>query len=153
MITYSVESDGDRRKLGLPSRVTFQDKPSTEAEHQFNGTLELRGQKQEACVKIMAKLKVKHMWRKDRLHSQDREQPSDDSAQNIHVPFIYDRFRFAQDNIRDKMRSIPFEVSAEIVGTKRNKPRSGLPQLMPILDSSQLSKDVMTVNIHENTSN
>lgn len=71
VITYTVESDGDRRKLGLPSRVTFQDKPSTEAEHQFNGTLELRGQKQETCIKIMAKLKVKHIWHKDQSHSQD----------------------------------------------------------------------------------
>lgn len=71
VITYSVESDVARRELGLPSRVTFQDKPGTEAEHQFNGTLELRGQKQKACVKIMAKLKVKHIWQKDRSHSQD----------------------------------------------------------------------------------
>ncbi|TNN58983.1 Integrin alpha-6 [Liparis tanakae] len=51
-----------------------------------------------------------------------------------------------KDNIKDKMRSIPIEVSAEIVGTKRQKTRNGLPQLMPILDSSQPSKDVIEVN-------
>uniref|UniRef100_A0A8C4P1D2 Integrin, alpha 6a n=1 Tax=Dicentrarchus labrax TaxID=13489 RepID=A0A8C4P1D2_DICLA len=45
------------------------------------------------------------------------------------------------DNIKDKMNSIPIEVSAEIVG-KRQKTRNGLPQLMPILDSSLPSKDV-----------
>lgn len=44
------------------------------------------------------------------------------------------------------MRSIPLEVSAEIVGTKRHKTRNSLPQLMPILDSSQPSKDVIMVN-------
>ncbi|XP_037645331.1 integrin alpha-6 isoform X1 [Sebastes umbrosus] len=51
-----------------------------------------------------------------------------------------------KDNIKDKMRSIPIEVSADIVGTKRQKTRNGLPQLMPILDSSQPSKDVIEVN-------
>lgn len=45
------------------------------------------------------------------------------------------------------MRSIPIEVSAEIVSTKRQKVRNGLPPLMPILDSSQPSKDVIEVNI------
>lgn len=45
------------------------------------------------------------------------------------------------------MRSIPIEVSAEILGIKRQKVRNGLPLLMPILDSSQPSKDVIEVNI------
>lgn len=58
---------------------------------------------------------------------------------------------FSQDNIKDKMRSIPIEVSAEIVGTKRQKTRNGLSQLMPILDSSQPSKDVIEVNIRTTT--
>ncbi|XP_041806049.1 integrin alpha-6 isoform X2 [Chelmon rostratus] len=106
-VSYTVEADGDRRKQGLPSRVMFLNKSRSEADYQFNGTLDLRGQKQETCIKIIAKLK---------------------------------------DNIKDKMRSIPIEVSAEIVGTKRQKTRNGLPQLMPILDSSQLSKDVIEVN-------
>lgn len=106
-ISYSVEADGDRRKQGLPSRVIFLNKSRTEAEHQFNGTIDLRGQKQETCSKITAKLK---------------------------------------DNIKDKMRSIPFEVSAEIIGTKRRQTRNSLPQLMPILDSSQQNKDVIQVN-------
>lgn len=44
------------------------------------------------------------------------------------------------------MRSIPLEVSAEIVGTKRHKTGNSLPQLMPILDTSQPSKDVIMVN-------
>ncbi|XP_070694793.1 integrin alpha-6 [Pempheris klunzingeri] len=106
-ISYCVEADGDRRKQGLPSRVMFLNKSRTETDYQFNGTLDLRGQKQETCIKIISKLK---------------------------------------DNIKDKMRSIPFEVSAEIVGTKRQKTRNGLPQLMPILDSSQPSKDIIEVN-------
>ncbi|XP_074550667.1 integrin alpha-6 isoform X2 [Halichoeres trimaculatus] len=106
-ISFSVEADGDRRKQGLPSRVTFLNKSRTEVDHLFNGTLDLRGQKQETCTKIVTKLK---------------------------------------DNIKDKMRSIPIEVSAEIVGTKRRQTRNGLPPLMPVLDSSQPSKDVKQVN-------
>lgn len=106
-ISFSVEADGDRRKQGLPSRVMFLNKSRTDADHHFNATLDLRGQKQETCTKIVAKLK---------------------------------------DNIKDKMRSIPIEVSAEIVGTKRRQTRNGLPPLMPILDSSQPSKDVKQVN-------
>uniref|UniRef100_A0AAQ4PJK0 Integrin subunit alpha 6 n=1 Tax=Gasterosteus aculeatus aculeatus TaxID=481459 RepID=A0AAQ4PJK0_GASAC len=51
-----------------------------------------------------------------------------------------------KDNIKDKMRSVPIEVSADIAGTKRQKARNGLSQLMPILDSSQPSKDVIQVN-------
>jgi len=56
-------------------------------------------------------------------------------------------FWFAQGNIRDKMRSIPIEVSAEIIGVKRQTAKNGLPVLIPILDSSQPSKNVTEVNI------
>ena len=64
-----------------------------------------------------------------------------------YAPNYRDSFWFAQDNIKDKMRSVPIEMSAEIVGAKRQRTRNGLPQLMPILDSSQPSKDVIEVNI------
>uniref|UniRef100_A0A4W6FXJ1 Integrin subunit alpha 6 n=1 Tax=Lates calcarifer TaxID=8187 RepID=A0A4W6FXJ1_LATCA len=101
--TYSVEADGVRRKQGLPSRAMFLNKSRSDTDYQFNGTLDLRGQNQETCIKIKAKLK---------------------------------------DNIKDKMRSIPVQVSAEILGTKRQKTINGLPQLTPILDSSQPSKEV-----------
>ncbi|XP_054643768.1 integrin alpha-6 isoform X1 [Dunckerocampus dactyliophorus] len=106
-ISFSVEADGDRRKQGLLSRAVFLNKSHSETEHHFNGTLDLRGQKQETCIKIKAKLK---------------------------------------DNIKDKMRSIPIEVSAQIVGTKRHKTKNGLPQLMPILDSSQPTKGIIQLN-------
>uniref|UniRef100_A0A8C5GPN0 Integrin alpha-6-like n=1 Tax=Gouania willdenowi TaxID=441366 RepID=A0A8C5GPN0_GOUWI len=95
------------KKQGLTSRVMFLNKSHSESEHQFNGTLDLRGQNQEACVKLKAQLK---------------------------------------ENIKDKMRSIPIEVSAQIIGTKRLKPKNGLPLLTPILDSSQPSKQVTEVN-------
>ncbi|KAK2839791.1 hypothetical protein Q5P01_013531 [Channa striata] len=106
-IGFSVEADGDRRKQGLPARVMFLNRSHTETDYQFNGTLELRGQHQENCIKIKAKLK---------------------------------------DNIKDKMRSVPIEVSAEIWGIRRQKTRNGLPQLVPMLDSSQPSRDVTEVN-------
>uniref|UniRef100_A0A8C7MJR4 Integrin subunit alpha 6 n=1 Tax=Oncorhynchus kisutch TaxID=8019 RepID=A0A8C7MJR4_ONCKI len=47
-----------------------------------------------------------------------------------------------QDNIRDKLRGIPIEVSVGIQGTKRQKRQNALPQLVPILDNSQPSKVV-----------
>uniref|UniRef100_A0A673ACU9 Integrin alpha-2 domain-containing protein n=1 Tax=Sphaeramia orbicularis TaxID=375764 RepID=A0A673ACU9_9TELE len=102
-VSYSVEADGVRRKLGQPSRVMFLNKSRTETDYYFNGTLDLRGQNQETCIKL-------------------------------------------KDNIKDKLRSIPIEVSAEIVGTKRQRTKNGLPPLMPVLDSSQPSKDVTEVS-------
>lgn len=53
---------------------------------------------------------------------------------------------FKQDSIKDKMRSIPIEVSTNILGTKRVRAKNGLPQLTPILDASQPSKDATEVN-------
>ncbi|XP_068602548.1 integrin alpha-6 [Brachionichthys hirsutus] len=106
-IRYSVEVDGARRKHGLPSRATLLSDPPTEAEHQANGSLDLRGQNQETCVKIVAELK---------------------------------------ENIKDRMRSIPIEVSAEIVGPNRHKSKSGLPQLTPVLDPAQAGGAVTMVN-------
>uniref|UniRef100_A0A7N9AQ22 Integrin, alpha 6a n=1 Tax=Mastacembelus armatus TaxID=205130 RepID=A0A7N9AQ22_9TELE len=58
----------------------------------------------------------------------------------------YGCFWFVQDNIKDKMRSIPIEVSADILSTKRQRARHSLPQLLPISDSSQPSKDITEVN-------
>uniref|UniRef100_A0A672JHP4 Integrin alpha-2 domain-containing protein n=1 Tax=Salarias fasciatus TaxID=181472 RepID=A0A672JHP4_SALFA len=48
---YSVEADGDRRKQGLTSRVMFLNKTRTESDYQLNGTVDLRGQNQESCVR------------------------------------------------------------------------------------------------------
>uniref|UniRef100_A0A672JKJ1 Integrin alpha-2 domain-containing protein n=1 Tax=Salarias fasciatus TaxID=181472 RepID=A0A672JKJ1_SALFA len=54
---YSVEADGDRRKQGLTSRVMFLNKTRTESDYQLNGTVDLRGQNQESCVKIKGRLR------------------------------------------------------------------------------------------------
>ncbi|XP_071774022.1 integrin alpha-6 isoform X2 [Centroberyx gerrardi] len=51
-----------------------------------------------------------------------------------------------KENIKDKLRGVPIEVSVGIVGTKRQKRQNALPQLIPILDSSQASKVVTEVN-------
>uniref|UniRef100_A0A8D3D3K5 Integrin subunit alpha 6 n=1 Tax=Scophthalmus maximus TaxID=52904 RepID=A0A8D3D3K5_SCOMX len=103
-ISYSVEADGDRRKQGLPSRVTFMNKS-----------------RQLGFIKTFGPLKK--------------------------INWAIFQVKMPDDNIKDKMRSIPIEVSAEILGTKRQKSRNGLPQLMPILDSSQLSKETIEVNM------
>ncbi|XP_056144982.1 integrin alpha-6 isoform X2 [Lampris incognitus] len=51
-----------------------------------------------------------------------------------------------QDNIKDKLRSIPIEFSVGIVDIKRHKRQNALPHLIPILDSSQPSSVVTEVN-------
>ncbi|XP_033842646.1 integrin alpha-6 isoform X1 [Periophthalmus magnuspinnatus] len=106
-INYSVEADAVRWTQGLPSRVVFLNKSSSENDFIHNGTLELRGQNQEACIKLKAKLK---------------------------------------DNIKDKMHSIPIEVSADIVGLKPQRSRNSVPQLMPILDPAMSGKEISEVN-------
>ncbi|KAM4558316.1 integrin alpha-6 isoform 2-T3 [Odontesthes bonariensis] len=106
-ISYSVEADGDRRKLGLTSRAVFLSKSLPESDYQLNGTIDLLSRNRRNCINIKARLK---------------------------------------GNIRDKMRSISIEVSAKIIGVKRQTAKNGLPLLMPILDSSQPSKSVTEVN-------
>lgn len=70
-VSYLVEADGGRRKLGQPSRVMFLNKSRSETDYYFNGTLDLRGQNQETCIKLKAKLKVKHIDHSVKLHLQD----------------------------------------------------------------------------------
>lgn len=55
------------------------------------------------------------------------------------------KYLVVKDNIKDKMRSIPIELSAEIVGPKRQKSKNGLPHLMPVLDPSLTSKAITEV--------
>uniref|UniRef100_A0A8C6UDH7 Integrin, alpha 6a n=1 Tax=Neogobius melanostomus TaxID=47308 RepID=A0A8C6UDH7_9GOBI len=106
-ISYSMEADAVRWTQGLPSRVMFLNKSSSENDFIYNGTLELRGQNQETCITLKAKL---------------------------------------MDNIKDKMRSIPIEVSADVVSLKRPKSRNGLLLLPPIQDPSMSSKKIMEVS-------
>ncbi|XP_028847200.1 integrin alpha-6 isoform X2 [Denticeps clupeoides] len=106
-IAFLFEAESERRKQGLPSRVTFLDKKPTDQDFQSTGTLDLRGQNKRACVK--AKLKL-------------------------------------QENIKDKLRGIPVEVSVAIQSTVRGKRQSSLPQLVPILDSADSSKVVTEVH-------
>uniref|UniRef100_A0A6Q2XBL4 Integrin alpha-2 domain-containing protein n=1 Tax=Esox lucius TaxID=8010 RepID=A0A6Q2XBL4_ESOLU len=104
---YTFESEAERRKQGLPSRVIFLNKSHTDQDFQSSGTLDLRGQNKRMCTKTKIRL---------------------------------------QDNIRDKLRAIPIEVTVGIQGTKRQKRQNGLPQLVPVLDNSQPSKVVTEVN-------
>uniref|UniRef100_A0A3P9NBI9 Integrin subunit alpha 6 n=1 Tax=Poecilia reticulata TaxID=8081 RepID=A0A3P9NBI9_POERE len=53
-----------------------------------------------------------------------------------------------KDNIKDKMRSVVIEVSAEIIKAKPQKAGNGLPQLMPVLDATQPRQTVAEVKSH-----
>lgn len=114
------------------------------------------------CDSCGSKCEVDHLYTRQDIWSHRRGFCTRLSAVNAaeyflpcrsryYAPYYRVCFWFVQDNIKDKMRSIPVEVSAEIVGTKRQKTRNGLPQLMPVLDSSQPSKDVIEVNIQTTT--
>uniref|UniRef100_A0A3B4FH95 Integrin subunit alpha 6 n=1 Tax=Pundamilia nyererei TaxID=303518 RepID=A0A3B4FH95_9CICH len=96
-------------RRGLTSRAMFLNDSSSELEYQFNGTVKLKEQNQQKCIKLIARLKVN------------------------------------QDNIKDKMRSIPVEVSADI-STKQEESNNGLPRMIPILDATQPSKIISEVN-------
>uniref|UniRef100_A0A8C5C4Y8 Integrin subunit alpha 6 n=1 Tax=Gadus morhua TaxID=8049 RepID=A0A8C5C4Y8_GADMO len=51
-----------------------------------------------------------------------------------------------QENIKDKLRGIPVEVSVGVVGTKRHKRQQELPALVPVVDPSQPSRVAAELN-------
>uniref|UniRef100_A0A4W5PUR0 Integrin, alpha 6b n=1 Tax=Hucho hucho TaxID=62062 RepID=A0A4W5PUR0_9TELE len=95
-VAYSFEAEAERRKKGLPPRVTFSTRSSDVNEYQSTGVLTLSGQGKKEC--ITAKLTL-------------------------------------QENIKDKLRGIPIDVTVEIKNSKRK--RRALPELPPILDSNE----------------
>ncbi|CAB1326588.1 unnamed protein product [Coregonus sp. 'balchen'] len=95
-VAYSFEAEVERRKKGLPPRVTFSTRSSEDHDYESTGVLTLSAQGKKECV--TAKLTL-------------------------------------QENIKDKLRGIPIEVTVEIQNSKRK--RRALPGLMPILDSNQ----------------
>uniref|UniRef100_A0A674CUC2 Integrin, alpha 6b n=1 Tax=Salmo trutta TaxID=8032 RepID=A0A674CUC2_SALTR len=88
--------EAERRKKGLPPRVTFSTRSSDVNDYQSTGVLVLSGQGKKEC--ITAKLTL-------------------------------------QENIKDKLRGIPIDVTVEIKNSKRK--RRALPELPPILDSNE----------------
>lgn len=106
-ISYTLEAESVRRKQGMPSRVSFQDKKPTDQDFQSTGSLELKGQNKRACYKTKLRL---------------------------------------QENIKDKLRAIPIEVSVDIASAKRGKRQNSLSELVPVLDSSLPSKNSTEVN-------
>ncbi|XP_006010755.1 integrin alpha-6 isoform X2 [Latimeria chalumnae] len=55
-IAYEFEAEADRRKLGLPSRVTFSNQGNNALELQHKGTLDLKGQNSENCKSVELRL-------------------------------------------------------------------------------------------------
>uniref|UniRef100_A0A8C7LAM0 Integrin, alpha 6b n=1 Tax=Oncorhynchus kisutch TaxID=8019 RepID=A0A8C7LAM0_ONCKI len=89
-------AEAERRKKGLPPRVTFSTRSSDDNDYQSTGVLILSGQGKKEC--ITARLTL-------------------------------------QENIKDKLRGIPVDVTVEIKNSKRK--RRALPELPPILDSNE----------------
>lgn len=59
-ISYVLETESQRRKQGLHSRVSFLDKKPTDQDFQSTGMLELRGQNKKTCHKVKLRLQVLH---------------------------------------------------------------------------------------------
>uniref|UniRef100_A0A674CUE7 Integrin, alpha 6b n=1 Tax=Salmo trutta TaxID=8032 RepID=A0A674CUE7_SALTR len=96
VIMCCLPVEAERRKKGLPPRVTFSTRSSDVNDYQSTGVLVLSGQGKKEC--ITAKLTL-------------------------------------QENIKDKLRGIPIDVTVEIKNSKRK--RRALPELPPILDSNE----------------
>uniref|UniRef100_A0A8C7LE24 Integrin, alpha 6b n=1 Tax=Oncorhynchus kisutch TaxID=8019 RepID=A0A8C7LE24_ONCKI len=99
-VAYSFEAEAERRKKGLPPRVTFSTRSSDDNDYQSTGVLILSGQV-IYHVSLICTLCVCHL----------------------------------QENIKDKLRGIPVDVTVEIKNSKRK--RRALPELPPILDSNE----------------
>uniref|UniRef100_A0A8C8K2C8 Integrin alpha-2 domain-containing protein n=1 Tax=Oncorhynchus tshawytscha TaxID=74940 RepID=A0A8C8K2C8_ONCTS len=96
-VAYSFEVEAERRKKGLPPRVTFSTRSSDDNDYQSTGVLILM----IYHVSLICTLCVCHL----------------------------------QENIKDKLRGIPIDVTVEIKNSKRK--RRALPELPPILDSNE----------------
>ncbi|XP_048091160.1 integrin alpha-6-like isoform X1 [Alosa alosa] len=105
VIKYMFQTDMARRKQGLPPRVTFSTRSSTDHDYESTGTLKLLAQNAKQCIQNKLKLK---------------------------------------DNIKDKLRGIPIEVSVEIQESSRK--RRALPGLTPILDANEPTSVLSEVN-------
>ncbi|XP_016150316.1 integrin alpha-6 [Sinocyclocheilus grahami] len=55
-VSCTLEAEGYRRKLGLPSRVVFLEKSTMDQDFQSTASLELRGQNNKACYKTKLRL-------------------------------------------------------------------------------------------------
>ncbi|KAK1166135.1 integrin alpha-6-like isoform X1 [Acipenser oxyrinchus oxyrinchus] len=55
-IAYTFEAESDRKKMNLPSRVTFLNNTPGDPDYQHTGSLDLRGQNKKECVKAELKL-------------------------------------------------------------------------------------------------
>ncbi|MGH0140838.1 UNVERIFIED_CONTAM: hypothetical protein FKN15_004210 [Acipenser sinensis] len=55
-IAYTFEAESERKKINLPSRVTFLGNAPGDPDYQHTGSLDLRGQNKKECVKAELKL-------------------------------------------------------------------------------------------------
>lgn len=57
-IAYTFEVESERRRLGLPSRVTFLNKSTTDPDFQLRGMLDLRMKNRKECTSTRLQLQV-----------------------------------------------------------------------------------------------
>lgn len=126
-VKYSLEVDADHRKNGLIPRAFFTE-PSGSDQYKSSGIIVMKTKGKKECVTKKLVLQVfiflALLWSKS-VCGCDRF---------CVISFIL------QENIKDKLRALPIDVSVNIQDAQRKRRQSSTSQLSPVLDA----KDQMT---------
>ncbi|KAM6948348.1 integrin alpha-6-like [Aplochiton taeniatus] len=97
-VKYAFLSEAERKKQGLPPRVTFSSQAPGDSSYESTGTLTLGTQGRKECI-----------------------------TQKLTL----------QDNVKDKLRGIPIDISIEIQTAKRKRRQAALLRLAPVLNAKE----------------
>lgn len=124
-VAYTLEADSDRTKNGLIPRATFSE--ANEQSYESKGTITLNSKGQKQCVTRQLAIKVGALSGNSSV------------LMSVHCgwPVMLCGVLTLQENIKDKLRGIPIEVSVEIQDAKRKRRQSSTPQLPPVLDANE----------------
>lgn len=122
-VAYSLEADADHKKIGLNPRATFIDS----SENESKGTITMSSKGNKECIKQKLTIQVENLPGNSSLLIQ------------VHCGWciILCDDVILQENIKDKLRGIPIDVSVEIQESKRRRRQSSASQLQPVLDASE----------------
>lgn len=123
-VAYSLEADADHRKNGLIPRATFTE--ASEHTYESKGTIILGSKGVKECVKRQLTIQVRTLFGNSSL------------VIKVHCGrcVMLCDVDIPQENIKDKLRGIPIDVSVDIQGSKRKR-RQSSTQLSPVLDASE----------------
>lgn len=136
-VAYSLEADADHRKNGLIPRATFTE--ATDHAYESKGTITMDSKGKKQCVTRRLTIQVGTLSGSSSLvikvHCGWRVMLCD-----VVIP---------QENIKDKLRGIPIDVSVDIQDAKRKRRQSSTPPLSPVLDASEPMTTRSEVRTHD----